>query len=73
MDLKIVKIGDLLLEVSETPDWVVYTKKMAYGGTGASTVTVIKGEKTLLVDTGFEGDSNQENEEKNHEKLKGLL
>lgn len=75
MDLKIVKIGDLLLEVSEEPDWSEYVKKMKYGGTGASTVTLIKGEKTLLVDTGFEreGDTSLTNEKKNHEKLKWLL
>ena len=73
MDLTIVRIGDLILEVSETPDWDLYTKKMVYGATGASTVTVIRGEKTLLVDTGFEEGTHQENEEKNHQKLKGLL
>lgn len=75
MDLKILKIGDLLLEFYEEPDWSVYVKKMKYGGTGASTVTLIKGEKTLLVDTGFEreGDTTLINEEKNHEKLKWIL
>lgn len=75
MDIKIIKIGDLLLEVSEKPDWSIYTKKMQYGGTGASTVTLITGEKTLLVDTGFERESDQKksNEEKNQQKLKGLL
>ena len=64
MDIKIIKIGDLSLEVSESADWSVYTKKMQYGSTGASTVTLIKGEKTLLVDTGFEreGDQTKSNE-----------
>lgn len=75
MNLKILKIGDLLLEVSEEPEWSVYVKKMKWGGTGASTVTLIQGEKTLLVDTGFEreGDTTLTNEKKNHEKLKWLL
>ncbi len=75
MNLKILKIGDLLLEASETPDWSVYMKKLRYGGTGASTVILIKGEKTLLVDTGFEREEDEgtANEKRNHEKLKWLL
>lgn len=73
MHLKIIKIGDLLIEASEEPDISIFVKKLKYGGTGASTVTLIKGEKTLLVDTGFEGEAGQDSEERNHEKLKMLL
>lgn len=75
MNLKILRVGDLLIEASERPDWSLYTKKLEYGGTGASTVTLIRGEKTLLVDTGFEreADSEKINEKKNNEKLKWLL
>lgn len=75
MNLKIIRVGDLLIEASEKPDWSLYTKKLKFGGTGASTVTLIKGEKTMLVDTGFEreADIDTGNEERNHEKLKTLL
>jgi glyoxylase-like metal-dependent hydrolase (beta-lactamase superfamily II) len=75
MNLKILKIGDLLLEASEEPDLSEYMKRIQWGGTGASTVTLIKGEKTLLVDTGFERevDATTMNEKKNNETLKWLL
>lgn len=75
MRLKILKIGDILLEASEEPDISLYMKKLEFGGTGASTVTLVQGEKTLIVDTGFEGEVYEEknHEEKNHEKLKTLL
>lgn len=75
MNLKIIKVGDLLLEVTEEPDMQVYMKKLKFGGTGGSTVTLIRGEKTLLVDTGFEGEGDPSgiNEKRNYEKLKMLL
>lgn len=75
MNLRIVRVGDLLIEASEKPDWSLYAKKLRFGGTGASTVTLIEGEKTMLVDTGFEGETDVDtvNEERNHEKLRTLL
>lgn len=75
MNLKILKVGDLLLEASEEPDLSVYMKKMQSGGTGASTVTLINGENLLVVDTGFEreADATMMNEKKNNENLKWLL
>lgn len=75
MELKIIKIGDLLLEANEEPDLTIYTRKLGLGGTGASTVTLIKGENPLLIDTGFEGETNTDeyHEKKNHEKLRWLL
>ena len=75
MNIKILKIGDLLLEASEEPDWELYTKKLECGGTGASTVTLISGEKVMLVDTGFERESDMSasNLRKNHEKLLMVL
>jgi glyoxylase-like metal-dependent hydrolase (beta-lactamase superfamily II) len=75
MRLKILKIGDLLLEASEEPDISLYMKKLEFGSTGASTVTLVQGEKTLLIDTGFEEEVREEknHEERNHEKLKTLL
>lgn len=71
MNLKIVKIGDLLLEVCETFAASIYTKKLEFGGTGGSTVTLIQGEKTVLVDTGFERSLQPEhiNEKRNHDIL----
>lgn len=75
MNLKILKIGDLLLEASEELDMSLFMKKLEWGCTGASTVTLIKGEKTLLVDTGFEAeaDTTEDNLKKNNEKLQWLL
>lgn len=75
MNLQIVKVGDILIEASEKPDLSLYTKKLKYGGTGASTVTLINGEKTLIVDTGFERESDPDilNEKKNYKKLEWLL
>jgi glyoxylase-like metal-dependent hydrolase (beta-lactamase superfamily II) len=75
MNLKIVKIGDLLLEVCEEFASSIYAKKLEFGGTGGSTVTLIQGEKNVLVDTGFERSLHEEpvNEKRNHEILTYLL
>ncbi|MGD2249320.1 MAG: MBL fold metallo-hydrolase [Candidatus Methanofastidiosia archaeon] len=75
MNLKLVKIGDLLLEVCEEFASSLYAKKLAFGGTGGSTVTLIQGEKNVLVDTGFERSLHEEsiNEKRNHEILTYLL
>lgn len=54
MDIQIVKAGTIPIEQFE--DIQVYSYKRLFGAMGGSTVTLISGEKNVLVDTGHDGE-----------------
>ncbi|MBN1654705.1 MAG: MBL fold metallo-hydrolase [Deltaproteobacteria bacterium] len=52
--VRVVKVGTLRLEASEVASTVGFEIKSALGIGGGSTVTLIKANRTILVDTGFD-------------------
>ncbi|MFX0209891.1 MAG: MBL fold metallo-hydrolase [Candidatus Hodarchaeota archaeon] len=72
--VRIVRIGTIPIEQFEQP--IVWSMKRRMGISGASSVTLIKNEKTtLLVDTGFENEADGSllNKERNESKLRERL
>jgi glyoxylase-like metal-dependent hydrolase (beta-lactamase superfamily II) len=69
--VKIVKVGTITQEASEIPSVINLQLKAELGIGGGSTVTLIQGDKNILVDTGFEYEwiNTSDNHEKNTENL----
>ncbi|HMK54146.1 MAG TPA: MBL fold metallo-hydrolase [Methanobacteriaceae archaeon] len=69
--IKIIKQGSLILDTFETPESGLLALKLLSGVGGGSTVTYIKTDYNILVDTGFdyEIDSSPQNLVRNHQDL----
>lgn len=70
-EVRVVKVGSICYEVSEIPSVYNLQLKSNLGISGGSTVTLIKSNRTILVDTGydFEWISTAENDKTNADSL----
>jgi glyoxylase-like metal-dependent hydrolase (beta-lactamase superfamily II) len=73
--VKVLKVGTIRLEASEMASLLTLQIKSELGIGGGSTVTLIEGEKKILVDTGFDYEwlNTPENKKQNARNLVGCL
>jgi glyoxylase-like metal-dependent hydrolase (beta-lactamase superfamily II) len=73
--VKVLKVGTIRLEASEMASLLTLQIKSELGIGGGSTVTLIDGEKKILVDTGFDYEwlNTPENKKQNARNLVGCL
>jgi glyoxylase-like metal-dependent hydrolase (beta-lactamase superfamily II) len=71
----VIRVGTLCLEPSELPGSGTYRLKQDLGIGGGSTVTLIQSDRTILVDTGFDYESleSEENAKLNADALLAML